>query len=235
VDLYGSLALTGVGHGTPNAILVGLEGDTPETVDTKSIISRVEQMYKTQKINLNATNSIHFCPEKHLVYHFTEQLPAHPNGMRISCYDNQGDLVATNEFFSIGGGFVVNDKTQLAANVYFKDTRVDHATTVHHTPQSDKEAENLLNKTSSNDKQNNTILPTRSESKYISVALPFDSASSLLQVCQKQNMSIAQVVFQNELQWRSADEITARTLHIWDVMDTSIQNGISSNQEYLPG
>jgi L-serine deaminase len=235
VDLYGSLALTGVGHGTPNAILVGLEGDTPETVDTKSILPRINVMYQTKKLLLNGKHEIHFCPEKHLVFHFAKTLPGHPNGMRFSCFDKDGDLLATNEFFSIGGGFVVNEKTQLAAqNVFYKDQRVDHAVEVQHTKSSDKEAEILLQQTNS-EKSETTSLPTRVESKYISVALPFDNAQSLLEICEKQNMTIAQVVFQNELQWRNADEITARTLHIWDVMNTSIQNGITSTQEYLPG
>jgi L-serine deaminase len=233
VDLYGSLALTGVGHGTNNAILVGLEGDTPETVDTKSILPRVDEMYKSKRLKLNGTKEIMFCPEKHLIFHFTKSLPAHPNGMRFSGYDKNGDLVATNEFFSIGGGFVVNEQTQLAQNVFYKDQRVDHAVEVEHTKSSGKEAEILMKQTGASSET--TSLPTRVESKYISVALPFDNAQSLLDICQNKNMTIAQVVFQNELQWRNAEDITARTLHIWDVMNASIQNGIHATQEYLPG
>ena len=133
VDLYGSLAMTGVGHGTPNAILMGLEGERPEIVDPSSILSRVESMYKTKKLKLNGTHGIDFSPDRHLVYHFNQFLPQHPNGMRISSFDENGDMTCTNEFFSIGGGFVVNEKTQLEANAFFLDKRTDHTDKVEET------------------------------------------------------------------------------------------------------
>ncbi|KAJ2305502.1 hypothetical protein IWW55_001900, partial [Coemansia sp. RSA 2706] len=114
VDLYGSLALTGIGHGTPNATLMGLEGELPETVPTETIISRVEAMRESQTITLNGTHRIRFNPDKDMTLHYYESLPQHPNGMRFTVFDANGDMLATNEYFSIGGGFVVNDKTQLA-------------------------------------------------------------------------------------------------------------------------
>jgi iron-sulfur-dependent L-serine dehydratase single chain form len=182
---------------------------------------------------LNGTHKIDFIPEKHLIFHYKESLPQHPNGMRFSTYDKEGELIATNEFFSIGGGFVVNEKTQIEANAYYLDTRIDHTTDVETTKSSHKEAELLMSKAI--ETKNPTPASTRLESKSVTAALPFHNAQSLMEICQKKNISIAQVVFQNELQWRSADEITARTLHIWDVMNQSIQNGIASTDEYLPG
>lgn len=148
VDLYGSLALTGNGHGTPNAVLMGLEGETPEMVNTTKIIPRVKKMEEDNELNLNGTHTISFCPKKHLNFHFNENLPFHPNGMRFSCFDENGDLLAANEFFSVGGGFVVNEKTKLADNAFFLDHRVDHVKDVPHTPSSDEEAEAYLSKTS---------------------------------------------------------------------------------------
>ncbi|KAJ3016634.1 UNVERIFIED_CONTAM: hypothetical protein HDU68_012109 [Siphonaria sp. JEL0065] len=65
--------------------------------------------------------------------------------------------------------------------------------------------------------------------------LPFTNAQSLLEVCQRENMSIAEVVFRNELQWRDAEDVKRRTLNLWNVMDSSIVNGITSAEEYLPG
>ena len=147
--------------------------------------------------------------------------------MRFSVFDEQGDLIATNEYFSIGGGFVVNEHTKLH-NVYYMDERVDHAKTVPATQESAQEAETMLT---------GIKVPQETSSKTLEItaALPFHNADSLLKVCQRENLSIAQVVFKNELQWRSADEITARTLNIWHVMNQSIINGISSQEEYLPG
>ncbi|KAL2913683.1 hypothetical protein HK105_206843 [Polyrhizophydium stewartii] len=248
VDLYGSLALTGAGHGTPNAVLMGLEGETPEGVDTKSILPRVESMYTNKILNLNGRHAITFIPDKHLIFHFRESLPQHPNGMRFSAYDNNGDLIATNEFFSIGGGFVVNEETQLADNVYYKDNRVDHADKVDTsrtdvppsivptgTEPSAAGASQPGSGAASNDVSQSALLAAKTKSQTITAALPFTDAESLLRVCERENMSIAQVVFRNELQWRSAEEVIARTLNLWNVMNASIQNGISSEDEYLPG
>ncbi|KAI8898099.1 serine dehydratase alpha chain-domain-containing protein [Globomyces pollinis-pini] len=236
-DLYGSLALTGVGHGTPNAVLMGLSGETPELIDAKSILPRVDKIYKDSTLSLNGTHTINFIPKKHLIFHFKESLPQHPNGMRFSCYDAEGELIATNEFFSIGGGFVVNDQTNLAANVYFRDSRVDHVENLEKTSEVEKEAEVLLSTKNlqTSDPDQNTQMVSKIESKSVQCTLPFYDSASLMQICEKKNMTIAQVVFENELQWRDAEEVVARTIHLWDVMNESIQNGISSEQDFLPG
>jgi L-serine deaminase len=227
VDLYGSLALTGLGHGTPNAILMGLEGETPEMINTTTILTRVKTIEDASKLNLNGTNIITFIPDKHLQYHYTESLPSHPNGMRLSCFNKNGDVIASNEFFSIGGGFVVNNETKLVENAFFLDHRIDHVKAIKQTKASHHEAEELLKHTDLNKIDH--------EHRFIPVALPFDNAASLTDICLKKNISIAQVVFENELKWRSADEITSRTLDLWKVMDHSIQAGILSDEEYLPG
>ena len=228
VDLYGSLALTGVGHGTPNAILVGLEGNTPELVDPKMILRRVEQITNDKVLWLNGEHRIQLCPKTDIHFHYSKFLPQHPNGMRVSCYSETGDLIAANEFYSIGGGFVVNENTELESNVYYKDRRVDHNRYIKPTEKSHQEALEQLDKIE-------TKTALNQNSQFLDVALPFDSGDSLMKLCQEKNMSIAQVVFQNELKWRDADEITARTLDLWNVMNASIHNGITSTDEYLPG
>ncbi|KAJ1828172.1 hypothetical protein LPJ73_008618, partial [Coemansia sp. RSA 2703] len=96
VDLYGSLALTGIGHGTPNATLMGLEGELPETVPTETIITRVQAMHDTNTISLNGTHRVRFNPDKDMTLHYYESLPQHPNGMRFTVFDSNGDMLATN-------------------------------------------------------------------------------------------------------------------------------------------
>ncbi|KAI9322978.1 serine dehydratase beta chain-domain-containing protein [Obelidium mucronatum] len=209
VDLYGSLALTGVGHGTPGAILMGLEGDSPELIDAKSIPTRLENIKTNSILNISGKSKIAFNYEKHLVFHYMEALPQHPNGMRITCYDKEGDMIATNEFFSIGGGFVINEPIQ--------SKRLSEPSTVA-----------LSN--------NNSFQKTHGDdNNHLITMLPFSNAQSLLEVCQRENMSIAEVVFRNELQWRDAEDVKKRTLNLWNVMDSSIVNGITSSEEYLPG
>ncbi|KAI8848192.1 serine dehydratase alpha chain-domain-containing protein [Chytridium lagenaria] len=256
VDLFGSLALTGVGHGTPGAILMGLEGETPEHVDAKGIPQRVNDIKTLRKLKLRGEKIIPFDYEKNLIFHYAESLPQHPNGMRVSCFDIEGDLVATNEFFSIGGGFVINEHIQTLSsssptptahseheNVYFKDDRIDHRQKI-----SDEELDGLdpsnININVSHPKRSKPpkqspglpVAPAvKVDSRQVSAALPFFNAASLLDVCREQNLSIAEVVFKNELQWRSSEEVKRRVLGIWHVMDQSIRSGIHSNEEHLPG
>ena len=70
VDLYGSLAMTGVGHGTPNAVLMGLEGETPEGIEPNRIPTRVDSIYSHSYLNLCGHHRIPFTPKKHLTFHY---------------------------------------------------------------------------------------------------------------------------------------------------------------------
>ena len=81
VDLYGSLASTGEGHGTPNAIMMGLEGETPEGIDPADLGKRVSKIHQNVLLNLNGNHRISFDPMKNLGFHFGKSLPSHPNGM----------------------------------------------------------------------------------------------------------------------------------------------------------
>ncbi len=108
-DLYGSLALTGRGHGTDRAVLMGLLGEQPETVDPATIGPRVQQVQDSRHLDLLSRHSIEFEPERDLVFHKRSSLPYHPNGMRFSAFDATGELIALRTFYSIGGGFVVNE------------------------------------------------------------------------------------------------------------------------------
>ncbi|KAF9196780.1 hypothetical protein BGZ50_007025 [Haplosporangium sp. Z 11] len=213
IDLFGSLALTGIGHGTPDSILMGMEGESPESVETSTIQARLKAIDEHKALTLDSTNRIKFDPAKDLVFHYFESLPQHPNGMRFCAFDNNGDLLATNEYFSIGGGFVVNERTQLAhgENVFYKNEQ-------------DKET-----------KGNKVIPQTRRNQDLATAALPFSNATELLELCKRENMTIAQVVYENELRWRSAEEIKEKTFAIWNTMDNAIKNGCLSSEEMLPG
>ncbi|KAG0332014.1 hypothetical protein BG004_001420 [Podila humilis] len=213
IDLFGSLALTGIGHGTPDSILMGMEGESPESVETSTIQSRLKAIDEHKALTLNSTNRITFDPAKDLVFHYFESLPQHPNGMRFCAFDDKGDLLATNEYFSIGGGFVVNERTQLA-----------HGDNAFYKGEKDK------------DTNSNKVIPqTRRNQDLATAALPFTNAQELLELCKRENMTIAQVVYENELRWRSAAEIREKTFAIWNTMDNAIKNGCLSSEEMLPG
>ncbi len=109
--LYGSLALTGKGHGTDKAVLLGLEGEMPETVDVDSVPARIERIRQERTLRVPGRGEISFDEATDLVFHRMESLPAHPNGMRFIAKDASGDEVLARTFYSVGGGFLVDDDT----------------------------------------------------------------------------------------------------------------------------
>jgi len=104
--LYGSLALTGKGHGTDRAILLGLEGETPEAVDVDQIAERLDRVAREQTLALLGKRVIAFDSDRHLLFHRMENLPGHPNGMRFVARDAAGVELTSRIYYSPGGGFV---------------------------------------------------------------------------------------------------------------------------------
>jgi L-serine dehydratase len=123
VDLYGSLGATGAGHGSPKAIILGLEGETPEEVDVESIGARVAAVRDGGRINILGIRDISFSYRDDLVMHRDEALPFHSNGMRFSAYDAAGAVFSERLFYSVGGGFVV-DETAAGSDALVADPAV---------------------------------------------------------------------------------------------------------------
>lgn len=109
VRLYGSLALTGQGHGTDRAVLLGLEGVQPELVDPDEVAPRVAKIRQSRRLWLGARREIAFDEDRQLLYLRKETLPQHPNGMRFAAFDVSGRELLAYTCFSIGGGFVVDE------------------------------------------------------------------------------------------------------------------------------
>ena len=109
-DLYGSLGATGKGHGSDKAILLGLEGETPEAVDPAVIPGRLQRIRAEANVHLLGRHVVAF-RDDHLVFHRRQSLPYHPNGMTLAARDAAGATIAQRTYYSVGGGFVV-DETQ---------------------------------------------------------------------------------------------------------------------------
>jgi len=107
VRLYGSLAFTGVGHGTDRAVLAGLEGAQPESVDPDSIEPGIARIRQSGRIRLLGEHEIAFDEPMQLLFMRHEQLPRHSNGMRFTALDATGKVLREEEYYSVGGGFVV--------------------------------------------------------------------------------------------------------------------------------
>jgi L-serine dehydratase len=120
VDLYGSLALTGHGHGTDRAILLGLSGETPDGIDPAEIEAKLSAIRTAGTLALPGHRTVAFDQAKQLIFHRNQMYPragvaTHPNGMRFSAFNSSGALLSERIFFSIGGGFIVSEAEFAAA------------------------------------------------------------------------------------------------------------------------
>lgn len=184
VELYGSLAKTGKGHGTDIAIMLALSGEDPETIDTNMIQQKTQLIQQSQSLDLLGIHPIAFNPKENIIFR-PEKLPYHPNGIRIWMETEEGERLLET-YYSVGGGFVV------------------------------KEGEELNPKPS-------TTLP-----------YPAQTPQELLANTQKMDGSIADVIWKNELAWRSEEAIRTEMLRLWEVMRDSIYQGCHT-EGTLPG
>lgn len=186
-ELYGSLALTGKGHGTDVAVLNGLEGEHPESVDPKRMRPTLERIANEQYIRLAGKKTIPFHISNDLPFYQKDVLPHHSNGMRFSLLDSVGALLKSQIYYSIGGGFIIKEE-----DIGTPESRLPDPT------------------------------------------YPFDSAQELFDICQRENLSIAELVRINECCWRSNEELNQGILSIAQVMFDCIDAGCQ-NPGTLPG
>jgi len=112
VELYGSLAATGKGHGSHRAVMLGLIGEAPDTVDPAKVAHFIERIRVVGRIGLPGFEPIPFVEQRDILFRKKKSLPGHPNAMVISAFDQQGALIIDKTYFSVGGGFVV-EKTEM--------------------------------------------------------------------------------------------------------------------------
>lgn len=106
-ELYGSLGATGVGHGSDKAVILGLQGEDPESLDVETAEERVQRCTEDRELLLAGRKTISFARPQDVKLHRRKSLPAHPNGMIFTAYDCGGEVLAESTYYSVGGGFVV--------------------------------------------------------------------------------------------------------------------------------
>lgn len=216
VELFGSLALTGRGHATDRAVVLGLSGFLPESVPAEVVSELPDHIQQTKILKLgigrqlqspiemraatvgeasdhadvNLVRQIPWVDGTHLVWHTDRALPRHPNALRVSAFDRHHSLLLEETYYSVGGGFVIRES----------DAKNDR---------SNSEAEQPL--------------------KY-----PFTTAEELLRICDTHRLKIWQVVLKNELCWKTKPEIDAGIARLWNTMRESIERGCHTEGE-LPG
>jgi len=125
-ELFGSLGATGKGHGSDKAVLLGLEGEAPDLVDTEQVDGKLARIRAEQRLLLAGEHPIPFVEREHLVMHRRQSLPYHPNGMRIAAFDAAGEMLTSKVYYSVGGGFVVDESAAGADRIVADTTPLAH-------------------------------------------------------------------------------------------------------------
>ena len=121
-ELFGSLGATGHGHGSPKAVVLGLEGEDPATVDTEDADARLDGIKASRSLQLAGQHRIPFDFDEDLIMHRRRSLPAHPNGMTFAAYGADGEELRHRTYYSVGGGFVVDENAAGADRVVVDET-----------------------------------------------------------------------------------------------------------------
>ena len=125
-EVFGSLALTGRGHGTDKALLMGLEGHWPHQIDPDVIPPALERIRGSKRIKLFGRHEIDFDEKHDLIMNKRQKLPFHTNGMRFTAFDADGEVIATRDYYSVGGGFVVNQDEAAEDRIVADETELAH-------------------------------------------------------------------------------------------------------------
>jgi L-serine dehydratase len=188
-DLYGSLALTGLGHGTDTAVLLGLEGCDPARVNPNSIPTRLKRIRSEHTLHLQNGEIIPFEERRDLDFRGDVRLPFHTNGMKFTAYTEGEKILREEIWYSIGGGFVIDEHEagrNSAADV--------------------KEGE----------------------------PFPFNSAAELLDIGEREGLSIYRIMLANERAFLPEDAILSGIESLWWTMENCIDRGLA-NEGILPG
>ncbi|GAA1517899.1 L-serine ammonia-lyase [Brevibacterium permense] len=208
VGLFGSLGATGIGHGSDSAVLAGLSGKEPETLDPDSVGPLLAEIRETGSLHLGGRTDVPFDVQSDLTLHLRESLPGHPNGMRISA-EAAGELIE-REYYSVGGGFVVT-ADELAAE---KDA-AEAIDAAGDGPGSGGDGPGAAGRDGD--------------------VVPFSTADELLEQCRIRGLSIAELMAVNERARQTDETLRARLLAIWAVMRECVHNGCTRTETTLPG
>ncbi|MBT8070817.1 MAG: L-serine ammonia-lyase [Gammaproteobacteria bacterium] len=127
VTLFGSLAFTGRGHGTDKAVMLGLSGNLPDLVNPDHIDEILQGIRDSGQISLAGEHPVGFAEKSDLLFSKRKKLPHHPNGMRFEAYDDRQELLLQRDYYSVGGGFVVNQDEAASDRLVKDETRLPYA------------------------------------------------------------------------------------------------------------
>lgn len=235
VDVFGSLAATGRGHGTFDAILLGLEGCKPEEVEANDMDQRKARMAQTGAIRFGDVRDIKLT-EEDMVKRPLTVLKRHTNAMTLTAYNAAGEELAKETYYSVGGGFVVAESDEnepIGGELHTPD--VIHETH-DHIAGTTVLGEDLSELTEVGETQP-TSTETGGAGSEVATSAPvyeYSSAADLLRIAKENDLALWEIVMTNELQERTEDEIREGLLHIYSVMDECAMSSLDRTG-YLPG
>ena len=199
VELYGSLGATGRGHATDRAVVMGLAGYEPQSVPSAVCEHLMEEVEAANEVTVPGVGAIPFTPSQDIHFLPGRILPYHVNGLTITAYCAAGGEVLRRTYYSVGGGFVMEDVgTPGAPSIQALATAT--AAAAHATP----------------------------------APYPFSSSAELLEICEREGLSVSEVVMANEVSARDEDEVEAYLTELHDTMTACIDAGMDSDG-VLPG
>jgi len=205
-SLHGSLAYTGVGHASDRAVILGLSGERPETVDPDQMDAIVQRVHDHRRVEPPGHQSYEFDPRTDLVLDKKTPLTGHANGMTFRAFNSDGALLLRRVYYSVGGGFVLSD-TELEA----------------------AKAERKMQKAQSSQNSNNPGKSTQPRIPY-----PFASGAQMLAMASGSGLGIAAMKRANEEAMMSSQDLDDGLRRIWDAMNASIERGLRG-EGVLPG
>ncbi|EIT6974075.1 L-serine ammonia-lyase [Vibrio vulnificus] len=181
VDLYGSLSLTGKGHHTDRAVILGLLGNRPDTIRISSANQAMRQAIHEGQLSLRGERFIEFDFASDILFH-TENLPLHENGMTISTFDEANQRIHFETYYSIGGGFIATEDE----------------------------------------------LKNGKQESAVKVDFPFRNADEMLEMAEKNGLSLGGMVLRNEQTFHNMGTIDAKAEQIWKVMSLCMKRGFET-------
>lgn len=206
-ELFGSLALTGVGHATDTAVLLGLSGEVPDQIKPETVEPLVQTIRQEHRLKLAGEIEIQFNEDKDLVFNYAESLPEHPNGMRFSAFDSAGIVCFDAVYYSVGGGFVLSEQEMKTA------------------PELDSASSLNIQK---------EVRPYPFNSGKALLEQGQKSGQQIADMMLANELALWQQADQSTSEEQIKAQIKEKLLHIWQVMDNCVRAGCSKTG-VLPG
>ena len=191
-ELFGSLGQTGIGHGSGKAVILGLLGDEPESIDPDTVATKLANIESSQALLLLGQQTIEFPSKNAIIFHRRKTLPLHSNGMTLTAKSGNS-IILSQTYYSIGGGFIV------------------------------KHEDFELQKETAQQQVESQPVP-----------YPFSTGAELLEMCQRDGVSIPGLMMANEKVWLDEKVVRKQLVELWNVMEACIDRGIRT-EGILPG